>query len=60
VDYIKVSYKPKNCGTGEKSKRLIQHNMSLPKFESSTSLWRELRILGAKPKHPDTSSCFCA
>jgi len=42
VDYVEVSYKPTNCGTGEKWKRLIQYYMYLPKFESSTSLWREL------------------
>jgi hypothetical protein len=37
VDYIKVSYWPTDCVTGEKSKHLIQYNMYLPKFESSTS-----------------------
>jgi len=31
VDYFKVSYKPTNCGIGEKSKHLIQYNMYLPK-----------------------------
>jgi len=60
VDYIKVSYKTTNCGTKEKSARLVQYNMYLPKFESSTSLGRDLRILGAKPKHPHTSSWCCA
>jgi hypothetical protein len=60
VNYNKVSYKPTNCGTEEKSKHLIQYYMYLPKFESSTPLCRELRILGAKPKEPHTSSWCCA